>query len=157
MCDDMEKRSLDIAGVIIRYLPHYEGLPPIRRMTEGASGYDILAACRDEMTVPPRECVLVPAGFSLSIPPGYEAQVRPRSGLALRKRLGLLNSPGTIDSDYRGEVGVVVYNFSDEDYIVHRGDRIAQLVFCRLPDVEISESDDLDSTERGSGGFGHTG
>ncbi|UCF04821.1 MAG: dUTP diphosphatase [bacterium] len=141
----------------IRYLPHYEGLEPVSRMTSGSSGYDIVAACRDEITIQPGRTVAVPAGFELSIPVGYEAQVRPRSGLALKCRIGLLNSPGTVDSDYRGEVRVILYNFGEQDYIVRRGDRIAQLVFCRLPAVRLVERVELDRTDRGSGGFGHTG
>lgn len=141
----------------IRYLPHYEGLSPIGRMTTGSSGYDLLAACRDEIVIQPGRAVIVPAGFELSIPRGYEAQVRPRSGLALKHRIGLLNSPGTIDADYRGEVCMIVYNFGEKDYAVRRGDRIAQLVFSHLPAVSLVERTELDGTERGSGGFGHTG
>ncbi len=143
--------------VAIRYLPHYSGLDPIRKMTGGSSGFDIVAACTGKIVIPPGGAVLVPAGFELSIPPGYEAQVRPRSGLALRNRVGLLNGPGTIDSDYRGEVGVILFNFGEEDFICMRGDRIAQLVFCMVPHVELVEQDKLDRTGRGSGGFGHTG
>ncbi len=150
-------RRKDILKVGVRYLPHYEGLPPIKRMTEGASGFDILAACREDIVVLPGRVTFVPTGFELSIPPGHEAQVRPRSGLALKHRIGLLNSPGTIDSDYRGEVGVIMFNFGDEEYVVRRGERVAQLVFCRLPDVELVEHDKLDRTGRGAGGFGHTG
>jgi dUTP pyrophosphatase len=141
----------------IRYLPHYEGLEPISRMTSGSSGYDVVAACRDEIAIRPGRTAAVSAGFELSIPAGFEAQVRPRSGLALKSRIGLLNSPGTIDSDYRGEVLVILYNFGEQDYIVRRGDRIAQLVFCRLPAVRLVERVELDRTDRGSGGFGHTG
>lgn len=143
--------------VRIRYLPHYGDLPRIRRMTDGASGFDLLAACGDTVIIRPGAAVLIPAGFELSIPPGCEAQVRPRSGLALRSRIGLLNSPGTIDSDYRGEVGVILFNFGETDYTVHRGDRVAQLVFARVPPVTLVELTELDATGRGSGGFGHTG
>lgn len=145
------------ARVRIRYLPHHRGLDPIERMTEGSSGFDIRAACASTVVVPPGAVALVPGGFSLSMPRGFEAQVRPRSGLALRERIGLLNAPGTIDSDYRGEVGVVLFNFGDRDYTVRRGDRIAQLVFVALPRVELVEETELDGTDRGSGGFGHTG
>jgi len=147
-------RALRIA---IRYLPHHGGLGPLERRTAGASGYDIEAACAGSIDVAPGSAVLVPAGFALSIPAGYEAQVRPRSGLAIKSRIGLLNAPGTIDSDYRGEVCVILYNFGEESYLVRRGDRIAQLVFCRLPQVELINEEMLDETERGSGGFGHTG
>lgn len=150
-------RAEGILRVAVRYLPHYEGLPPVRRMTAGSSGFDILAACRKDIVVPPGGVVLVPGGFELSIPEGYEAQVRPRSGIALKNRIGLLNSPGTIDNDYRGEVGVIMYNFGDADHTVRRGDRIAQLVFSSVPEVELVEMEKLDHTDRGSGGFGHTG
>jgi len=141
----------------IRYLKHHEGLPPIGRQTPGSSGFDLHAACAGEILVPPGEAALVPVGFQLSIPEGYEAQVRPRSGLAIKSRIGLLNAPGTVDSDYRGEVCVILYNFGDAGFVVHRGDRVAQLVISRLPRVELVEEDALDETERGSGGFGHTG
>jgi dUTP pyrophosphatase len=141
----------------IRYLPHHDGLPPLARMTEGSSGFDLQAACTGGVVIEPGRAVLVPAGFEMAVPPGYEAQVRPRSGLALKSRIGLLNSPGTIDSDYRGEVGVILFNFGDEDFTVRRGDRIAQMVVCSLPETELVETERLDSTERGPGGFGHTG
>jgi dUTP pyrophosphatase len=141
----------------IRYLKHHEGLPGIRRQTPGSSGFDVCAACSDEISVAAGSAALIPAGFELSMPRGYEAQVRPRSGLAIRSRVGILNAPGTIDSDYRGEVGVILYNFGDEAFVVRRGDRIAQIVFSPLPRVELVEDDALDETERGPGGFGHTG
>ena len=126
-------------------------------MTPGSSGFDICAACQGDTAVQPGDAAIIPSGFELSIPKGYEAQIRPRSGLALKKKIGLLNSPGTIDSDYRGEVGVIIYNFGKEDFIVRRGARIAQIVFCRLPEIELIEMDCLDTTSRGQGGFGHTG
>lgn len=141
----------------IRYLPHHEGLPPPERMTGGSSGFDIRAACAGDIVIRPGEARLVPTGFELSIPAGFEAQVRPRSGLALRSRIGLLNSPGTIDSDYRGEVGVILFNFGEEEFTVSRGDRIAQMVFASLPGVALAEREALDGTGRGGGGFGHTG
>jgi dUTP pyrophosphatase len=126
-------------------------------MTEGASGFDVHAACLDPLVIEPGRAALVPGGFELSIPGGYEAQVRPRSGLALKHRITLLNSPGTIDSDYRGEVSVILYNFGDAPFTVRRGDRVAQIVFSRLPEVSLVEETDLDGTTRGAGGFGHTG
>jgi dUTP pyrophosphatase len=141
----------------IRYLKHHAGLPAIRRQTPGSSGYDIHAACAGEIVIAPGAAALIPAGFELSMPDGYEAQVRPRSGLAVKNRIGLLNSPGTVDSDYRGEVCVILCNFGDDPFVVSRGDRIAQLVFSRLPRVELVEDEALDETERGTGGFGHTG
>jgi dUTP pyrophosphatase len=154
---ERKMRNNEAIDVGIMYLPHYRGLPPIKSMTGGSSGFDINAACKDEVVVSPGKVVLVPAGFKLSIPPGYEAQLRPRSGLALKNRISVLNSPGTIDSDYRGEIGVILYNFGEEEFIVHRGERIAQLVFNRLPSVRLVEFQNLDTTERGAGGFGHTG
>ena len=126
-------------------------------MTEGSSGFDLHAACEEDIVVEPGRVALVPAGFEMAVPRGYEAQVRPRSGLALKSRIGLLNSPGTIDSDYRGEVGVILFNFGDEDFIVSRGDRIAQMIVCSIPDTMLVETEVLDSTVRGPGGFGHTG
>jgi dUTP pyrophosphatase len=149
-----QPKSIDVH---IKYLPHYGSLPRIRRMTEGASGFDIFAACGEDIKIRPGAVVLIPAGFELSIPPGYEAQVRPRSGLAFKKRVGLLNSPGTIDSDYRGEVKVILINFGESDYMVKHGDRIAQLVFASVPAVTLVEQVELGVTPRGSGGFGHTG
>ena len=143
--------------VSIKYLEHYGDLPPIGRMTDGSSGFDLHAACGGDMVIPPGGVALVPAGFEMAVPHGYEVQVRPRSGLALRSSIGILNSPGTIDSDYRGEVGVILFNFGSEDYVVRRGDRVAQMVVCSLPDAEIVETDVLPGTKRGSGGFGHTG
>jgi dUTP pyrophosphatase len=151
------RREQETVTIGIQYLSHYDGLPPIERMTTGASGFDIHAACGEEVVLQPREAVLVPAGFRLSIPPGFEAQIRPRSGLALESRVGILNSPGTIDSDYRGEVGVILFNFGTDAHVVRRGDRIAQLIICSLPSIELDVRLELDGTARGSGGFGHTG
>jgi dUTP pyrophosphatase len=152
-----ESRPDSPARIGVRYLPHHEGLPPLERMTPGSSGFDLHAACEQPVIVEPGRAALVPAGFELSIPIGLEAQVRPRSGLALRERIGLLNSPGTIDSDYRGEVGVILFNFGDSQFTVKRGDRIAQIVFCALAPVELAPVASIDQTARGAGGFGHTG
>jgi dUTP pyrophosphatase len=144
-------------NIKIRYRASHAGLPPLSRMTGGSSGFDLQAACTADIGIEPGTAALVPCGIELSIPEGYEGQVRPRSGLALNNRVGVLNAPGTIDSDYRGEVCVILHNFGDEVFVVRRGARIAQLVFCRLPRVEIIEEDRLDPTDRGAGGFGHTG
>lgn len=149
-----EREGIEVG---IRYLPNHDDLPRLERMTSGASGYDIFAACERGIVIEPGRAALVPGGFVLSIPQGCEAQIRPRSGLALNERVGILNSPGTIDSDYRGEVCVILFNFGDEDYTVNRGDRMAQLIFGCLPPVRLLESEELGQTERGSGGFGHTG
>lgn len=126
-------------------------------MTEHAAGMDLFAAPEAPMRMMPGERALIPTGIALAIPTGYEGQVRPRSGLALRKGLALVNSPGTIDSDYRGEVGVIVINLGQEDITIHPGERIAQLVIAPVVRANLLLEDELDSTERGDGGFGHTG
>jgi dUTP pyrophosphatase len=125
--------------------------------TEQAAGVDLHAALDAEFTLHPGERALVPTGIALEIPPGYEAQVRPRSGLALRHGIALVNSPGTIDADYRGEVGVILINHGAEPFTFSDGERIAQLVFARCERAEFIEVEELGDTERGSGGFGHTG
>ena len=112
---------------------------------------------RVDMVLPVRKSVVVPAGFSLELPVGYEAQIRPRSGLALKYDLMLTNSPGTIDAGYRGEVGVIMYNGGTEEFTIKRGDRIAQMVIARLPEVKLVVAESLSETDRGSGGFGSTG
>jgi dUTP pyrophosphatase len=118
---------------------------------------DILAAVEEPVTIAPGATALIPSGFSLEIPRGFEAQIRPRSGLALKSSIGILNSPGTIDSDYRGEVKVIMTNFGGAHFIVNRGDRIAQMIIARYARVNWEETDALDHTARGAGGFGHTG
>jgi dUTP diphosphatase len=128
-----------------------------RYMTAGAAGMDLCAAIEEPMTLGPGERRLVPTGLALAIPPGYEGQVRPRSGLALRQGLTMLNSPGTIDSDYRGEIGVIVINHGQQAAVLNPGDRVAQLVIAPVARAMLEERDDLDETRRGSGGFGHTG
>jgi len=125
------------------------------RATAGSAGYDLCAA--EEVVIRARQSGLVGTGVALEIPTGVEAQVRPRSGLAARHGIGVLNSPGTIDSDYRGEVRVVLFNFSDRDFTVRPGDRIAQIVFGRTLEVEFVEAAELTDTARGPGGLGHTG
>ncbi len=125
--------------------------------TEGSAGMDIYAAVDGELTVKAGQTTLVPTGFSVEIPPGFEAQIRPRSGLALKHNIGLMNAPGTIDSDYRGEVKIVFTNYGKIDFIVKRCDRIAQMIVAKYERVEWVEADDLTETVRGDGGFGHTG
>ncbi|MCX8105125.1 MAG: dUTP diphosphatase [Ignavibacterium album] len=125
--------------------------------TDGSAGMDIRAAIKDEMILQPGKVVLVPTNISVEIPKGYEIQVRPRSGLAANHSIGILNSPGTIDSDYRGEVKIIMMNFGDEPFVIHRGDRIAQLVVSKIYQANIIETDNLNSSQRGEGGFGHTG
>ncbi len=123
----------------------------------GSSGSDLRAAITEPLTLAPGERTLVPAGIQLEIPPGCEAQVRPRSGLALRHGVTVLNSPGTIDSDYRGEVGVILVNLGAEPFTLRRGERMAQLVLQRVERVEWQEAGDLAGSERGEGGFGSSG
>ena len=125
--------------------------------TPAAAGLDLQAANRTPITLAPGQRCLVPTGFAVAIPNGHEGQVRPRSGRALREGLGLVNSPGTIDADYRGEVGVIAINWGQDDLIIHRGDRIAQLVVAPVVRMAVTEVDQLSATERGTGGFGHTG
>lgn len=125
--------------------------------TSGSAGMDLRANVEEPVTLRAGERRLIPTGIYLALPPGYEAQVRPRSGLALKKGIGLLNSPGTIDSDYRGEVGVILVNLSQEDFVVNDGDRIAQMVIARYEQIRWKPVETLEETERGSGGFGHTG
>jgi len=125
--------------------------------TEGSSGVDLCAAPEADIVVKRGEVALVPTGLKLSIPPGYEGQVRPRSGLALKNGIALLNAPGTIDSDYRGELKVILANFGKENFRIRRGDRIAQLIISPVVQAQWVEVDSLDDTPRGTGGFGHTG
>ena len=125
--------------------------------TAQAAGVDLHAALESPFTLPPGERALVPTGLALEIPPGFEAQVIPRSGLALRHGIALVNSPGTIDADYRGEVGVILINLGDEPFTVTDGERIAQMVFARCERAAFVEVDELGESGRGSGGFGHTG
>ena len=125
--------------------------------TEGAAGMDIRAALETPITLEPLERKLIPTGLFLELPLGYEAQVRPRSGLALKKGITVLNSPGTIDADYRGEVGVILVNLSKDAFVIAHGERIAQLVIAKHEQPEIIEVESLSTTERGAGGFGSTG
>ncbi len=148
---------MDRIEVEILRLSGSEGLPLPRRMSSGASGLDLPAAVPTSVTIAPGSIELVPTGFAIAVPEGYEAQVRSRSGLAFRHGVFVLNSPGTIDSDYRGEVGVILANFGREAFTITRGDRIAQLVVARVSSVEWVEGEALGSTGRDSGGFGHTG
>lgn len=141
----------------IRRLPEGFGLPLPAYMTAGAAGADVCAALAEDLTIPPGGRALVPAGFSLAVPSGYEVQIRPRSGLALRAGVTLLNTPGTIDADYRGPVGVIVANFGTEPFVVRRGDRIAQLVLAPVARAAFDLEDEHDITARAAGGFGSTG
>jgi dUTP pyrophosphatase len=140
-------------------LPHGAGLPAPAYESEAAAGLDLRAAVPEDapLTIPPRGRALVPTGLSLQFPAGFEAQVRPRSGLALRHGVTVLNAPGTIDADYRGEVKVLLVNLGEEDFVVERGARIAQLVVAAVARAALREADALDPSARGEGGFGSTG
>jgi dUTP pyrophosphatase len=126
-------------------------------MTEDSAGFDLPAAVAEPVTLNPGDIRLIPCGFALAIPKGYEGQVRPRSGLSSKHGITLVNTPGTIDSDYRGEVHVPLINLGKAPFTVDRNTRIAQLLILPIPPVRLIEVDDLDETSRGSGGFGHTG
>jgi len=145
--------------VRVERLPHSEGLPLPAYETTGSAGMDLRAAVADEapLTLQPGARVLVPTGLKIALEPGFEAQVRPRSGLALKHGVTCLNSPGTIDSDYRGEVGVILVNHGQEPFVVRRGERIAQMVIARHEQAAMVELESLDETARGAGGFGSTG
>lgn len=144
-------------NVKIKRLPHALGLELPQYETSHAAGMDLVTAIEEAVTLKPMERRVIPTGLSLAIPPGFEAQIRPRSGLALKQGLSIPNSPGTIDADYRGEVGIIVINLSPEDIVIKRGDRIAQMVFTPVVQASFQEVEDLDATARGSGGFGSTG
>jgi dUTP pyrophosphatase len=125
--------------------------------TDHSAGMDLCAAVDGEVTLKAGETALIPTGFAIALPEGYEAQVRPRSGLAVKFKVTVLNTPGTIDADYRGEVKVILANFGTRDFIIKRGDRIAQMIVAPYSRVTWEEKESLDTTARGTGGFGHTG
>ena len=141
----------------IKRKPGCEDLPLPRYMSEGASGMDLYAAVEADTKLAPGEIKLIPTGLFVSLPQGWEAQVRPRSGLALKHGLTVVNSPGTIDSDYRGEIGIILGNVGTSPYVVRRGDRIAQMVVQKVVRADIAVVEELDETARSGGGFGHTG
>lgn len=141
----------------IKVLPHFEGLSLPEYMTDGASGFDLIAACEEAVALSPGRRALIPTGISISLPRGTEAQVRPRSGLAIKHGITLLNSPGTIDWDYRGEIKVILINHGEDAFVIERGMRIAQLVVMQTIKAKLIVADNLDATHRGAGGFGHTG
>jgi dUTP pyrophosphatase len=143
--------------VFVRRKEGCEDLPLPRYQSDGASGMDLHAAVEGPLAIPPGQVRLVPTGIHIAVPRGYEAQVRPRSGLALKQRVTVLNAPGTVDSDYRNEVGVILANLGDEPFSVERGMRIAQMVVCRVHRAELVEVEELDRTDRHMGGFGSTG
>ena len=143
--------------IAFKRLAHGAGLPLPAYQTQGSAGMDLYAAIGADATIGPGARLFVPCGFALAIPPGFEGQVRSRSGLALKHGVAVLNSPGTIDSDYRGELGVVLINHGDAPFVVSRGMRIAQLVISSVEAAEWDEVLELPGTKRGAGGYGHTG
>ena len=149
------ERSIDINFKRIR--KELNNIPLPSYATKGSAGMDIYAALEKPVTVCRGAIELVPTNISVEIPEGYEIQVRPRSGLAAKHGIGILNSPGTIDSDYRGEIKIIIINFGTEDFIIQPAERIAQLVVSKLYLANFIESNDLNNTSRGAGGFGHTG
>ncbi len=149
----------DRVQIAFTWLDHGRGLEPPRQQTAGAAGVDLLAALGPEevVSLAPGQRTLIPTGLAMAVPPGYEAQVRPRSGLAAKHGVTVLNSPGTIDADYRGEVKVILINLGDAPFAIRRGERIAQLVVAPVTQVHFELRETLDATERGAGGFGSTG
>lgn len=140
----------------IKYVNRCEDLEPPSRASAGAAGFDLRSAV-GPLTLQPGDRALVPTGITIEIPPGHEGQVRPRSGLAARHGVTVLNAPGTIDSDYRGEIQVILINHGRENFGINRGDRIAQLVIAAVAQCELEPASELDATERGAGGFGSSG
>ncbi len=151
--------SIQSVSLKLTWLPHGEGLPLPAYQSEAAAGFDLLAAVLDgeQVTLSPGERQLIPAGFSMELPKDFEAQVRPRSGLALKHGVTVLNSPGTIDADYRGEVKVLLINLGEEEFVIRRGERIAQMVIAPVTRANVAAVVELSETARGQGGFGSTG
>ena len=145
------------ARFLIRKTDDARDLPLPARQTAGSAGMDLYANVPGEIRITKGERALIPTGIQIALPPGYEAQVRPRSGLALKYGLGMVNAPATVDADYRGELKVILINWGNEDFILRRGDRIAQMIIARVEMAEFTETDELPESARGEGGFGHTG
>ena len=148
---------MESPSVRIGYKRLYPRARSPERATPGSAGFDLTACLDEPLRIDPGKVALVPTGLALAIPSGYEGQVRARSGLALKHGIAVLNGPGTIDSDYRGPLGVILANLGSEPFTIRDGDRIAQIVFARVPRVELVEESALSPTGRGEGGFGHTG
>lgn len=146
-----------MVDVALLRLPHALDLSLPAYQSADAAGLDLVAAVEEPLTLPPLGRALVPTGFAMALPSGYEAQVRPRSGLAAKHGVTVLNSPGTVDADYRGEVKVILINLSDRPFTIARGERVAQMIIAPVSRVNLVETDTLDATGRGAGGFGSTG
>ena len=143
--------------IFYKILENGSDLYNLKKGTDDSAGFDLVAAIEEKIILKPSTTELIPAGFSLEMPKNFEAQVRPRSGLALKNSMTVLNSPGTIDADYRGEVGVILINHSQKNFDIHRGMRIAQIIFSRIPETVLIEKSSLSKTKRDQGGFGSTG
>ena len=148
---------MDTIVVKFKRLDNNADLPLPSYQSDGSSGLDLCAAVSNNLTLQPGDIKLIPTGLSISLPEGYEAQIRSRSGLALRYGLGLVNAPGTIDADYRGEIGIIAINWGKKPVTIKRGERIAQMVIHRVSRAIVKEVNELDTTQRGKGGFGHSG
>ncbi len=148
---------MDKLAVKIKRLEDSNDMPLPSYGSEGSSGMDIRASVKEPVVLKPGEIRLIPTGLTVSIPRGYEGQIRPRSGLSLKYGIGIVNSPGTIDSDYRGQIHIIVINWGEQPFTIRRGDRIAQMVMAKVFRADIIEVDELDYTQRGVGGFGHSG
>jgi len=148
---------MDTIIVKVKRLGNNADLPLPSYQSDGSSGLDLRAAVNNNLTLQPGDIKLIPTGLSISLPEGYEAQIRPRSGLALRYGLGFANAPGTIDADYRGEIGVIAINWGKKSLTIKRGERIAQMVIHTVSRAIVEEVNELDTTQRGEGGFGHSG
>jgi dUTP pyrophosphatase len=148
---------MDTIVVKFKRLDNNADLPLPSYQSDGSSGLDLCAAVSNDLTLQPGDIKLIPTGLSISLPEGYEAQIRSRSGLALRYGLGLVNAPGTIDADYRGEIGIIAINWGKKPVTIKRGERIAQMVIHRVSRAIVKEVNELDTTQRGKGGFGHSG
>ncbi|MFA3784127.1 dUTP diphosphatase [Melioribacteraceae bacterium 4301-Me] len=149
----MEKIQIKIK----RVQEKFNNIPLPEYATEGSSGLDIRAAIDEDFVLKSKQFALIPTNMSVEIPEGFEMQIRPRSGLAAKNGIGVLNSPGTIDSDYRGEIKVILFNFGNDDFIIKPGDRIAQMILTKVWKADFIEVKELNNSKRGEGGFGHTG
>ena len=146
-----------MSKIKIKILDNGKGLYKLEKATTGSAGFDLVAAINNELIINPNSSILVPCGFSLALPNSFEAQVRPRSGLAAKHNITVLNTPGTIDADYRGELKVILINLGKETFKIEKGFRIAQMVICPVVKAQFEEVDNLNDTKRGKGGFGSTG
>ena len=149
--------AMEEVKIKVKRLEHAKDIPLPRYMTKESAGMDICAAVESELVLMPGQRALVPTGIAVELPEGFEAQIRPRSGLAIKYGIGMLNSPGTIDPDYRGEIKVILINLGEKPFKIKRGDRIAQMIISKIVRAKIEDVQELNPTERGDKGFGHTG